>query len=69
MAQVRDVHGGRDYDPAWGRRLKGQGVLAELVRRRFEVAARREGLDRPLPPLRTDLFRIPRAEDGQLSLF
>lgn len=69
MGRVRELHGGRDYDPAFGSRLSGQGEWARLFRARFELACRRLGLARDLPPLRTDLFcRPPRAGD-QLSLF
>ena len=69
MARVRETHGGRDYDPAWGKRMRGQGTYAELIARRFEVAVKRAGLDRGLPGLRTDLFRVPPAVGDQLSLF
>lgn len=68
MGRVREMHGGRDYDPTWGRRLKGQGVHAQLIARRFRTAVRRLGLDRDLPPLRTDLFRVPPRMGDQLSL-
>ncbi len=68
MARVRELHGGRDYDPAWHTRMTGQGVWADLHARRFAVACARLGLARQMTPLRTDLFRVPgRAE--QLSLF
>lgn len=69
MGRVRELHGGRDYDPAWGRRLTGQGVFAEMVARRFAIAARRLGLAAKLPPLRTDLFRRPVRAGDQLALF
>ena len=69
MGLVRELHGGRDYDPQWGRRMKGEGVIATLIARRFETAAGRLGLARRGPPLRTDLFRVPRAGPEQLSLF
>ena len=62
MAAVRDLHGGRDYDPAWGRRMSGQGERARLLAQRFRLACRRHGLDRPRPPLRTDRFRVPGAQ-------
>ena len=68
MARVRELHGGRDYDPAWHTRMTGQGVWADLHARRFQVACARLGLAREMVPLRADLFRVPgRAE--QLSLF
>jgi DNA repair photolyase len=69
MARVREMHGGRDYDPAFGTRMRGQGVWAALLRRRFELACSRLGLALRLPPMRTDLFRIPPRPGDQLSLF
>ncbi|MDU8945381.1 PA0069 family radical SAM protein [Ovoidimarina sediminis] len=69
MGRVRDLHGGRDYDPEWGRRLTGAGPFADLVRHRFQIALRRNGLQRDLPPLRTDLFAVPPRQGDQMSLF
>lgn len=69
MGRVRDLHGGRDYDPEFGRRMTGQGPFADLFRQRFDLALRRLGLAPDLPPLRTDLFRVPPACGDQLSLF
>ena len=69
MGLVRELHGGRDYDPAWGRRMKGEGVIAKLIARRFAAAVKRLGLARDLPPLRTDRFRVPPRPGDQLSLF
>jgi len=66
---VREAHGGRDYDPEWGKRLRGEGVFAELHRRRFDMASRRLGLVDDLAPLRTDLFRVPPKPGDQLDLF
>ena len=68
MNRVRELHGGQDYDPEWGRRMTGQGEWARLLQARFQLARTRLGLGR-LPALRTDLFRVPRAPDPQLSLF
>lgn len=69
MARVRELHGGRDYDPEWHARMTGQGVWADLMRRRFETACRRLGLARHAEPLRTDLFAPPPRAGDQLSLF
>lgn len=69
MGLVREMHGGRDYDPAWGKRMKGEGVIAELIGRRFAAACSRLGLNRGLKALRTDLFRVPSAGPEQLALF
>jgi DNA repair photolyase len=69
MSLVRELHGGKDYDPQWGRRMKGEGVYATLIARRFTAAADRLGLTKPFPKLRTDAFRVPRSGPEQLSLF
>ena len=68
MGRVREMHGGRDYDPKWGTRTKGVGVHASLIRRRFRLAAARLGLDREPVALRTDLFRVPPRAGDQFSL-
>lgn len=69
MGRVRQLHGGRDYDALWGRRMTGEGVHAALIGRRFRTATVRLRLDRPLAPLRCDLFRPPARDALQLSLF
>jgi DNA repair photolyase len=69
MARVREVHGGRDYDPAWGRRMRGEGIWADLIDRRYRVAVARLGLDTAVPPLRTDLFSVSPGPGDQLRLF
>jgi hypothetical protein len=53
------MHGGKDYEAQWGRRMRGEGAHAEMIAARFRVAAARLGLNKRLPPLRTDLFAIP----------
>ncbi len=69
MARVRDMHGGQDYDPAFGRRMTGEGMWADLLRQRFAKAVVRLGLATRLPPLRCDLFRPPTRLGDQLTLF
>ena len=69
MSLVRETRDGKDYDAAWGKRMTGEGVYAELMQQRMEKARERYGLNKKLPPLRTDLFVPPRVEDGQMSLF
>lgn len=69
MARLREMRGGQDYDSEWGSRMRGQGPQAELLARRFRVAARRLGLEGDLPRLRRDLFARPPRPGDQLSLF
>jgi DNA repair photolyase len=68
MAIINAMRGGRDNDPRFGARMRGQGPWADLIRQRVRKARRRHGLDgRPRVALRTDLFIPP--PDDQLSLF
>lgn len=69
MARVREVHGGQDYDAAFGKRMRGEGIWAELVAQRFRKAVARLGMTEALPGLRCDLFAPPAAVGDQLSLF
>ncbi len=69
MGRVRELHGGRDYDPEFGKRMTGQGEWAAMIQQRFKLATRKLGLDRSLPPLRTDLFAPPPQPGDQLSFF
>ncbi|WP_375690916.1 PA0069 family radical SAM protein [Pseudooceanicola sp. LIPI14-2-Ac024] len=69
MARVREMHGGKEYDAQWGKRMRGEGHYAEMIAKRFTRAARALGLDRQLPPLRRDLFRPPVPRGSQMNLF
>ena len=64
MAQVNDLRGGRDNDPAFGSRMRGQGVWAQLIRTRFKIACKRLGYNERRIALRQDLFRPP-LKEGQ----
>ena len=69
MARLREMHGGREYDAAWHRRMRGEGPYADMIAQRFNVATKRLGLKLRAGPMRSDLFRPPRKEEAQLSLF
>ncbi|MEM8699298.1 MAG: PA0069 family radical SAM protein, partial [Pseudomonadota bacterium] len=68
MGRVRETQGGVDYDASWGKRLKGEGVHAQVIARRFEINAKRLGLSVGRPKLRKDLFRCPPRPGDQLGL-
>jgi DNA repair photolyase len=69
MARIREMHGGKDYEANFGTRMTGTGTYAQLIQQRYRKACKRLGLDRSLPPLRCDLFRVPPRKGDQLSLF
>ena len=58
MSRVREMRDGNAYQSEWGVRMRGQGIYADLIAKRFEVARRKHGLDLARrAELRTDLFR------------
>ena len=69
MAQVRNMRNGRDYDPEWGKRQRGEGPYAKLIADRFAAACRRLGLDKPRLALDHTQFRHPLGPGGQGDLF
>jgi DNA repair photolyase len=69
LSVLKTMRGGKDYDSAWGKRMTGDGPYAWQIGRRFEMAARRLGLNGERRRLRTDLFAPPAPEGAQLSLF
>lgn len=71
MARVREMRGGKDYDAAFGKRMTGEGVWAQLIRQRFHKACARHGMNRERTELDLTLFRKPRLPpaNGQGELF
>ena len=70
MSLIQQSRGGKDYDSEFGVRMRGTGPYAELLRIRFELAARRLGFDSSdtRHELATHLFRPPVPATPQLSL-
>ncbi len=68
MLVMQSMRDGQDYKARWGERMRGSGPYAWMIGRRFEVAARRLGLNQPKQQLRSDLFRPPVLPGGQIQL-
>jgi DNA repair photolyase len=68
MSLIRQMHGGKDYDATFGKRMRGEGPFAQLLQRRFDLASQRLGYGR-LPAPRCELFQPPRLASQQASLF
>jgi DNA repair photolyase len=68
MSLVRSMRDGKDYDAEWGKRMRGTGPYAWQIGRRFEIAARRLGLNAKRTALRTDLFVHAEKKNEQLML-
>lgn len=68
MSLVRSMRDGKDYDSEFGKRMKGSGPYAWQIGRRFDIAAKRLGLNRDRQRLRTDLFKGAEKRNEQLML-
>jgi DNA repair photolyase len=73
MSLVRQMRGGRDNDSTFGLRMRGTGALADLIRRRFDIACRRLGLNLERVRQREEAPAAPAPApapvDPQMSLF
>ncbi|MEO6218517.1 MAG: PA0069 family radical SAM protein [Sphingomonas sp.] len=66
MATIQSLRGGRDNDPDFFSRMRGQGPWADLLRTRFQIACRKHNMNRERIEVRTDLFRPPAGRQGEL---
>ncbi|QIL02390.1 PA0069 family radical SAM protein [Sphingomonas sinipercae] len=66
MSVIRSMRGGRDNDPNFFSRMRGQGAWAELLKTRFAIAAKRHGLRPAKFPVRSDLFEPPQGDQLRL---
>lgn len=68
LSLLRQTHGGELGETRFGKRMSGEGPIAEMLTQRFETACHRLGLNRTRLALRTDLFRPPPRPGEQLRL-
>ena len=66
IRRIQSMRGGKLNDSAFGRRMRGEGILAEQIQQVFRVACRRAGLKQDHPELNTKAFR--RIEPNQMGL-
>ncbi|HEY9130198.1 MAG TPA: PA0069 family radical SAM protein [Dyella sp.] len=45
MSLIQQMHGGKDYKADFGTRMRGEGVFAQMIKKRFEVACRKFGFN------------------------
>ncbi len=78
MGRVRDMRGGKDYDSDFSKRMKGEGLWADMLKQRFHNAARRLGLNQrhrgildmsEFRPMAKEAVKRPVAESPQMKLF
>ncbi|WP_206455760.1 PA0069 family radical SAM protein [Aurantimonas marina] len=68
LSLLRSMRDGKDYDAEWNKRMRGTGPYAFQIRRRFEMTARRLGLNETRTELRCDRFTPPKGAGVQLAL-
>ncbi len=69
MNMVKDIRGGRENDPNFKSRMRGQGVFADMIEQRFRKTCQRLGLNKKHIKLDTTLFSSPVSDRQQLQLF
>ncbi|MDR5772238.1 MULTISPECIES: PA0069 family radical SAM protein [unclassified Caballeronia] len=75
MSRVRDMRGGKDYDADFAKRMKGEGLWADMLKQRFQQATKRLGLNArqrgilDMSDFKPPAFVKPVPDKGQLDLF
>lgn len=64
--QIEGMHGGQVNDSNFGRRMRGEGNMADLIKQQFRVHTRKHGLNMERFEFNTELFERPQV---QLKLF
>lgn len=68
MGHIRSARGGKDYDSRFHHRMTGSGPYADLLAKRFELAARKLNLTERKYELDCGKFRVPVKENEQRQL-
>jgi len=67
LRQIADCHGGQLNNSQFGKRMRGEGKIAEQLHTLFRLAKQKYFKDKKQPRLNTELYETYR--DGQLKLF
>ncbi len=68
MNRIRDCRGGQEYQAEFGTRMKGTGVFAELIKKRYQLAMKQ--LQFPgMPEFNSKDFSQTTVPEPQLTLF
>ncbi|MBS0350419.1 MAG: PA0069 family radical SAM protein [Proteobacteria bacterium] len=69
MSLVKQMRNGKEYDTTFGKRMRGEGQLAQLLAARFQLACKKLGFVDGPNPLSTNQFTPPKPFSKQLDLF
>jgi DNA repair photolyase len=67
--QIKECHGGQVNDSNWGRRMSGDGKIAESIRQLFSISKKKYMNGRRMPDYDFSLFKRPMKSGDQLSFF
>jgi DNA repair photolyase len=67
LNRIRDTHGGSLEEKRFGKRMRGEGNIAEIIHQQFRLAKEKYLKDRKMPEYNLDLHQ--QFKGGQLSLF
>jgi len=67
LNRIRDCHDGSLHDSQFGRRIKGEGRIAEMIDQQMKLARRKFFAGREMPPYDRDLFL--QLKNPQLKMF
>jgi DNA repair photolyase len=67
LNRLRAMRGGKLYEAEFGKRMRGEGILADQINQLFDVACRKAGIADNELELATAAFR--RSEANQPELF
>ena len=68
LNQTRSIHGGQLGDSRFGSRMSGEGEVASIVKKQFDLARKKYFDKRASTPLNLFLFKRPDKAGDQLSL-
>ncbi|MDJ0840509.1 MAG: PA0069 family radical SAM protein [Acidobacteriota bacterium] len=69
LSLLRQMRGGKENDPRFGARMRGEGPYAQLLRNRFHLACKRLGLVRREWNMAVHHFKPPPRAGDQMNLF
>jgi len=67
LNRLRSIRGGKLNESQWGKRMHGEGIFADQIKKVFEVARRKAGIPDDVSELSAAAFRRP--PGAQLPLF
>lgn len=66
---IKECHGGQVNDSNFGRRMSGDGKIAESIKQLFKISKKKYMGGRSMPDYNFSLFKRPLKEGDQLTLF